>query len=140
MNLKIAYCYMTWFSFFIDIIDNQIKGIEPTSWHPKVKNGNDYCSFNKGRKNMPFYGLFDHVRDYLIWKNHLLENTTWPYYQKTNLLSHMFMVKFKGQYLLILYKVKSLKNVIWIGSGYLYITPLLKKLTIEIVISFFLFL
>jgi hypothetical protein len=48
----------------------------PIVTFPKVKNDNDYCSFNKGKKNTSFHDLFDHVRDYFISKSHLLENTT----------------------------------------------------------------
>jgi len=34
--------------------------------HLKIKCGNNCGGFNKGRKNMGFHGLLDHVRYYFI--------------------------------------------------------------------------
>jgi hypothetical protein len=53
---------------FVNIINHKNKNVKSTLSHPKVKYGSDHNGFNKGKEHMPFHGLIDHDKDYLIRK------------------------------------------------------------------------
>jgi hypothetical protein len=65
MNLRNLDNNMTRNSLFVNTIHHQNKCVNFTMGHPKIKGGNNYGGFNKGRKNMGFHDLVDHVR-YLL--------------------------------------------------------------------------
>jgi len=66
MNLEDPYSNLTRNSLFANIIDHQNKHVESFSRHPKIKCDSNCGGFNKGRNDMGFYGLADHVRYYFI--------------------------------------------------------------------------
>jgi len=68
VNLKNTYCNITWFLLIINIINPQNKNVKLVSWHPIIKCGSDHNGFSKGKEHMPFHGIVDRVKDYLIQK------------------------------------------------------------------------
>jgi len=66
MNFKNPDNNMTRNPLSINVIDHQKKCVKSNMGHPKIKHGNNCGGFNKGRKNMGFHDLVDHVKYYFI--------------------------------------------------------------------------
>lgn len=52
---------MTWFPFFVNVINNKCKGIKIS-----IKYCNNCANFSKSKKDMVFHGFIDCVREYFI--------------------------------------------------------------------------
>jgi len=67
---------------FVNAIYYQSKHVKSSSKHSKIKYGGNCGGFSKGRKDMGFHGLVDHVRYYFISKYYLFGNINLTHCQR----------------------------------------------------------